>query len=99
MNLFGHPTDLNRQFIARPDAAKEDILYNSSPYTSFWVRRKYSYTCSALKNNQRTVQRTDQKTMPIPTISTQFAKSSKAEFAKRILSALGFNAFQAETMH
>ena len=27
MSLFGHPTDLNRQFIARPDAAKEDILY------------------------------------------------------------------------
>ena len=26
MSLF-HPTDLNRQFIARPDAAKEDILY------------------------------------------------------------------------
>jgi hypothetical protein len=29
------------------------ILYNLSPYTSFLVRRKYSYTCSALKNNQR----------------------------------------------
>jgi hypothetical protein len=28
------------------------ILYNLSPYKSFWVRRKYSYTCSALKNNQ-----------------------------------------------
>ncbi len=27
VSLFGHPTDLNRQFIARPDAAKEDILY------------------------------------------------------------------------
>ena len=27
MSLFGHPTDLNRQFIARPDTAKEDILY------------------------------------------------------------------------
>ena len=27
MSLFGHPTDLNRQFIARPDSAKEDILY------------------------------------------------------------------------
>ena len=27
MSLFGKPTDLNRQFIARPDAAKEDILY------------------------------------------------------------------------
>jgi membrane protease subunit (stomatin/prohibitin family) len=26
VSLF-HPTDLNRQFIARPDAAKEDILY------------------------------------------------------------------------
>jgi hypothetical protein len=29
------------------------FLYNLSPYKSFWVRRKYSYTCSALKNNQR----------------------------------------------
>ena len=28
------------------------ILYNLSPYKSFWVRRKYSYTCLALKNNQ-----------------------------------------------
>jgi membrane protease subunit (stomatin/prohibitin family) len=27
VSLFGHPSDLNRQFIARPDAAKEDILY------------------------------------------------------------------------
>ena len=27
MSLFSHPTDLNRQFIARPDTAKEDILY------------------------------------------------------------------------
>jgi membrane protease subunit (stomatin/prohibitin family) len=27
VSLFGHPTDLNRQFIARPDTAKEDILY------------------------------------------------------------------------
>jgi membrane protease subunit (stomatin/prohibitin family) len=27
VSLFGHPTDLNRQFIARPDSAKEDILY------------------------------------------------------------------------
>ncbi|HEY2783144.1 MAG TPA: SPFH domain-containing protein [Steroidobacteraceae bacterium] len=27
MSLFSHPGDLNRQFIARPDAAKEDILY------------------------------------------------------------------------
>lgn len=27
MSLFGHGNDLNRQFIARPDAAKEDILY------------------------------------------------------------------------
>ncbi|HEY2683123.1 MAG TPA: SPFH domain-containing protein [Steroidobacteraceae bacterium] len=27
MSLFGHPSDLNRQFIARPDTAKEDILY------------------------------------------------------------------------
>jgi membrane protease subunit (stomatin/prohibitin family) len=27
VSLFGKPTDLNRQFIARPDAAKEDILY------------------------------------------------------------------------
>ena len=27
MSLFGKPNDLNRQFIARPDAAKEDILY------------------------------------------------------------------------
>jgi membrane protease subunit (stomatin/prohibitin family) len=27
LSLFGHPTDLNRQFIARPDAAKEEILY------------------------------------------------------------------------
>ncbi len=27
MSIFSHPTDLNRQFIARPDAAKEDILY------------------------------------------------------------------------
>ena len=27
MSLFGHPTDLNRQFIARPDAAKDDIIY------------------------------------------------------------------------
>jgi hypothetical protein len=28
------------------------ILYNLSPYTSFLVSRKYSYICSALKNNQ-----------------------------------------------
>src|SRR5277367_3256063 len=28
------------------------ILYNLSHYTSFLVRRKYSYICSALKNNQ-----------------------------------------------
>jgi hypothetical protein len=28
------------------------ILYNLSPYRSFWVRRKYSYTCSAWKNYQ-----------------------------------------------
>jgi membrane protease subunit (stomatin/prohibitin family) len=27
VSLFGHPSDLNRQFIARPDTAKEDILY------------------------------------------------------------------------
>jgi membrane protease subunit (stomatin/prohibitin family) len=27
MSLFGHGGDLNRQFIARPDAAKEDILF------------------------------------------------------------------------
>ncbi len=27
MSLFGHGNDLNRQFIARPDQAKEDILY------------------------------------------------------------------------
>ncbi len=27
MSLFGHGNDLNRQFIARPDVAKEDILY------------------------------------------------------------------------
>jgi membrane protease subunit (stomatin/prohibitin family) len=27
MSLFGHGNDLNRQFIARPDAAKEDILF------------------------------------------------------------------------
>jgi len=27
VSIFGHPTDLNRQFIARPDTAKEDILY------------------------------------------------------------------------
>ena len=27
MSLFGHGNDLNRQFIARPDSAKEDILY------------------------------------------------------------------------
>jgi membrane protease subunit (stomatin/prohibitin family) len=27
VSLFGHGNDLNRQFIARPDAAKEDILY------------------------------------------------------------------------
>jgi membrane protease subunit (stomatin/prohibitin family) len=27
VSLFGHPTDLNRQFIARPDTAKEEILY------------------------------------------------------------------------
>ncbi len=27
MSLFGHPGDLNRQFIARPDTAKEDMLY------------------------------------------------------------------------
>jgi membrane protease subunit (stomatin/prohibitin family) len=27
VSLFGRPTDLNRQFIARPDSAKEDILY------------------------------------------------------------------------
>jgi membrane protease subunit (stomatin/prohibitin family) len=27
VSLFGRPTDLNRQFIARPDIAKEDILY------------------------------------------------------------------------
>ena len=27
MSLFGHPSDLNRQFIARPDSAKQDILY------------------------------------------------------------------------
>jgi membrane protease subunit (stomatin/prohibitin family) len=27
LSLFGHSNDLNRQFIARPDAAKEDILY------------------------------------------------------------------------
>jgi len=27
VSLFGHSNDLNRQFIARPDAAKEDILY------------------------------------------------------------------------
>jgi membrane protease subunit (stomatin/prohibitin family) len=27
MSLFGHSTDLNRQFIARPDAAKDDIIY------------------------------------------------------------------------
>jgi membrane protease subunit (stomatin/prohibitin family) len=27
VSLFSHPGDLNRQFIARPDAAKEDILY------------------------------------------------------------------------
>jgi membrane protease subunit (stomatin/prohibitin family) len=27
VSLFGKPNDLNRQFIARPDAAKEDILY------------------------------------------------------------------------
>ncbi len=27
MSIFGRPTDLNREFIARPDTAKEDILY------------------------------------------------------------------------
>jgi membrane protease subunit (stomatin/prohibitin family) len=27
VSLFGHGNDLNRQFIARPDSAKEDILY------------------------------------------------------------------------
>ncbi len=27
MSLFGHGNDLNRQFIARPDAAKDDILF------------------------------------------------------------------------
>jgi membrane protease subunit (stomatin/prohibitin family) len=27
VSLFGRPNDLNRQFIARPDTAKEDILY------------------------------------------------------------------------
>jgi membrane protease subunit (stomatin/prohibitin family) len=27
VSLFGHGSDLNRQFIARPDAAKEDILF------------------------------------------------------------------------
>jgi membrane protease subunit (stomatin/prohibitin family) len=27
VSLFGHGNDLNRQFIARPDAAKEDILF------------------------------------------------------------------------
>ena len=27
MSLFGHSTDLNRQFIARPDVAKDDIIY------------------------------------------------------------------------
>jgi len=27
VSLFGHGNDLNRQFIARPDEAKEDILY------------------------------------------------------------------------
>ncbi len=27
MSLFGKPNDLNRQFIARPDAAKDEILY------------------------------------------------------------------------
>jgi membrane protease subunit (stomatin/prohibitin family) len=27
MSLFGHSADLNRQFVARPDAAKDDILY------------------------------------------------------------------------
>jgi membrane protease subunit (stomatin/prohibitin family) len=27
VSIFSHPTDLNRQFIARPDAAKEDILF------------------------------------------------------------------------
>jgi hypothetical protein len=28
------------------------ILYNLNPYTSLLVNIKYSYTCSALKNNQ-----------------------------------------------
>ncbi len=27
MSLFGKGGDLNRQFIARPDQAKDDILY------------------------------------------------------------------------
>ena len=27
MSLFGTPGDLNRQFIARPDAAKEEMVY------------------------------------------------------------------------
>jgi membrane protease subunit (stomatin/prohibitin family) len=27
VSLFGRPTDLNRQFIARPDVAKDDIIY------------------------------------------------------------------------
>ncbi len=27
MSLFGRPNDLNRQFIARPDLAKDDIIY------------------------------------------------------------------------
>jgi hypothetical protein len=27
VSLFGHGNDLNRQFIARPDEAKQDILF------------------------------------------------------------------------
>ena len=54
------------------------IIYNLSPYMSSLVNKKYSYACLTLENNQgQAVQRTDQNTMPISTISTQYENSSK----------------------
>jgi len=44
LSLFGKPTDLNRQFIARPDEAKEDILFKWPDMT---IRRLTQVTVQA----------------------------------------------------
>jgi hypothetical protein len=60
------------------------IIYNLSPSMSFLVNRKYSYVCLTLEINQgQAVQRTDQNTMPISTISTQYENSGTVHAASQ----------------